>query len=153
MQRIMFDSNVFDQLPAIIDRIRPAIGKRYELCVTTIQVEELCEIPDCKKQRRATNILMLADLRPRLVPLSVFVLNGRARLGYARLGEGEVYRKILNESGTNTDDAAIADTAVSEGCILVTEDRDLHSRMQKNGYRVMSLSEFLNTIPDSLGSQ
>ncbi|MGE5579250.1 MAG: PIN domain-containing protein [Bacillota bacterium] len=147
MKRIMFDSNVFDQLPAIIETIKPAIGQMYELCVTTVQVEELCETPDPKKEKRAVNMLMLADLRPRLVPLSVCVLGSRARLGYARFGDGEVYEQILNASRSNTDDALIADTAVTEGCTLVTEDRDLYSRMQKNGYAVMSLSEFLATIP------
>jgi predicted nuclease of predicted toxin-antitoxin system len=87
----------------------------------------------------------LADLRPKLVPISVFVL-GRARLGYARLGEGLVYNKILKDNGSNKNDAIIADTCVNEGCILITEDKELHDRMIVNGYSVMYLDEFIKTI-------
>ena len=89
---------------------------------------------------------MLAELRAKLVPISLLILNGRARLGYVRLGSGEVYRKIVKSNGSNTDDAVIADTAVSEGCTLITEDKDLYTRMKNNGYDVMYLDDFINTI-------
>jgi len=141
----MFDSNVFDKLPEIINKLKKTSEQQYEYYITTIQVEELCEIPDEKIETRKTNILMLADLRAKLVPISVFVL-GKARLGYARLGAGEVYKKVLNENSSNTNDAIIADTAVCEGCTLITEDKDLYERMRKNGYAVMYLYEFLRTI-------
>lgn len=80
------------------------------------------------------------------MPISVFVLNGRARLGYTRLGEGVVYKSILKENGSNADDAMIADTAVFEGCTLITEDRELYMKMKSQNYDVMSLSEFINSI-------
>lgn len=88
---------------------------------------------------------MLADLRAKLVPISVFPF-GKARLGYARLGNGEVYRKILNQNKSNTNDAILADTAVHEGCILITEDKDLYKRMVDNGYNALFLTDFLNTM-------
>lgn len=145
MKKIMFDSNVFDKLPKIIEKIKNSAENQYEYYITTVQVEELCKIPDSKKETRVANILMLADLRPKLVPISVFVL-GRARLGYARLGEGLVYNKILKDNGSNKNDAIIADTCVNEGCILITEDKELHDRMIVNGYSVMYLDEFIKTI-------
>lgn len=148
MKRIMFDSNIFDRLPQIIEKIKNSAETQYEYYITTIQVEELCEIPDHKKEIRVRNILSLAELRAKLVPISVFILNGRARLGYARLGSGQVYYKILNNNKSNTDDAVIADTAVTEGCTLITEDKDLYSRMAKHGYNVMYLSDFIATIQD-----
>lgn len=144
----MFDSNVFDRLPEIIHQIKKSTETQYEYYITTIQVEELCEIPDSKKDIRARNILMLADLRAKLVPISLFILNGRARLGYARFGDGIVYNKILKNNNGNIDDAVIADTAVYEGCTLITEDKELHSRMTNNGYDVMYLTEFISTIED-----
>mgnify|MGYP000925810503 CR=1 FL=1 len=146
MKKIMFDSNVFDKLPNIINKIKDSSEKQYEYYITTIQVEELCEIPDSKKNIRVNNILMLADLRAKLVPISVFILNGRARLGYARLGNGEIYKKILNENKSNIDDAIIADTCVFEGCTLVTEDKDLYSRMSRNGFEVIYFTDFMNSI-------
>ncbi|MDU0328952.1 type II toxin-antitoxin system VapC family toxin [Paenibacillus barengoltzii] len=146
MKKIMFDSNVFDKLPEFIDRVKNSAGSQYEYYITSIQVEELCEIPDDKQNIRKTNILMLVELRAKLVPISVFILNGRTRLGYARLGNGEVYRKILNDKKTNIDDAVIADTAVYEGCTLVTQDKDLYKKMKNNNYDVMYLEEFLDSF-------
>jgi len=146
LKKIMFDSNVFDQLPSIIDKIKYSSESQYEYYITTIQVEELCEIPDEKIEKRKTNILMLADLRAKLVPISLMILNGRARIGYARLGTGEVYNSILNEKRSNIDDAVIADTAVFEGCTLITEDKNLYNRMHRTNYDVMFLDEFLETI-------
>ena len=144
MKKIMFDTNVFDMLRQHIELISKSTTE-YEYYVTTIQIDELCEIPDDKIEKRKQNFLMLAHLRARLVPLSVFLL-GRAHLGYARLGKNEVYEKIINENHSNADDAAIADTAVSEGCTLVTNDNDLYSRMKRNGYNVMKFSELINTL-------
>lgn len=145
MRKIMFDSNIFDKLPEFIDLLHKS-STQYEYYVTTIQIDELCEIPDSKIDIRKRNILMLADLRARLVPISVCVLNGRARFGYARLGEGEVYRKILNENSSNIDDAIIADTAAFEGCTLITEDSKFYGKMKTNDYDVMSFSDFLQTL-------
>lgn len=145
MKKIMFDTNVFDKLPEFIDLIRDSTTQ-YEYFVTTIQIDELCGIPDHKIDIRKRNFLMLADLRAKLVPLSVCILNGRARLGYVRLGEAEVYKKILNKNNSNIDDAAIADTAVYEGCTLITNDDDLYKRMETNGYNVMKFDDFIKTL-------
>lgn len=144
MKKIMFDTNVFDKLPEFIELIRDS-ATQYEYYITTIQIDELCDIPDHKIDIRKRNFLMLADLRARLVPLSVFIL-GYARLGYARLGEGEVFNKILNSNRSNIEDAAIADTAVYEGCTLITNDDDLYERMKKNGYDVMKFDDFIKTL-------
>lgn len=145
MKKIMFDSNIFDKLPEFIELIHNSTTQ-YEYYITTIQIDELCEIPDSKIDIRKNNILMLSDLRARLVPISVFILNGRTYLGYARLGEGEVYHKILNENSSNIDDAVIADTAVFEGCTLITEDYKFCGKMRANGYEAMSFPDFLETL-------
>jgi predicted nucleic acid-binding protein len=145
MKKIMFDSNVFDKLSRIIGKIKDSAEKQYEYYITVTQVEELCKIPDSKMEKRIHNMIMLADLRPKLVPISAFVL-GKARLGYARLGSGQAYYKILNDKHSNINDAIIADTSVFEGCTLITEDKDLFTRMTNHGYDVMYLDEFINTI-------
>jgi predicted nucleic acid-binding protein len=145
MTKVMFDTNAFDRLPEVIGLIRES-AKPYEYYITTIQIDELCEIPDSKLSIRKRNILMLADLRAHLVPLSVFILNGRVHLGYARLGNGKVYREILNKNKSNIEDAAIADTAVYEGCILITNDDDLYCRVVKHGYQAMKFDDFIKTL-------
>lgn len=145
MKKIMFDTNIFDKLGTFIGDIKNTTNN-FEYYVTTIQIEESCEIPDSKIETRKINILRLAELRAKMVPISVFVLNGRSRLGYARLGEGVVYKSILKENGSNADDAIIADTAVFEGCTLITDDKELYTKMKSQQYDVMSLSEFLNSL-------
>lgn len=90
---------------------------------------------------------MLADLRAHLVPTSVSIL-GKARLGYTRLGDGSVYHKILNDSKNNISDAIIADTAVIEGCILITEDIKFQKKMKRYEYDVMSFDEFINSLEE-----
>lgn len=147
-KKIMFDTNIFDKLPSIINKIKNSTDK-YEYYVTTIQVEELCEIPDDKISKRKSNILMLADLRAKLVPISLSILNGRAQLGYARLGDGKVYYSMLNGNKSNTDDAIIADTAVSEGCTLITNDKAFYNKMKSNNYDVMTLEELITEIEES----
>ena len=142
----MFDSNIFDKLPEIIQAIKQSSISQYEYYVSPVQIEELCEIPDSKIEIRKKNILMLADLRATLVPLSIFPLNGRARLGYARLGLGEVYEKILNDNKSNSDDAIIADTSVTENCTLVTADIGLYRRMTKNHYPCLMYDDFIHSI-------
>jgi len=145
LKKVMFDSNVFDKLSEFIQVIKESENTKYEYFITNIQVEELAVIPDIKKETRIRNILMLTDLRAKLVPVSVMVL-GKARLGYTRLGMGEVYHTILNEKKSNSNDAIIADTSVHEGCILITEDKDLYQRMKNNNYEVMHLQDFLSSM-------
>ena len=46
----------------------------------------------------------------------------------------------------NIDDAIIADTAVFEGCTLVTEDIRFQRKMEVNGYSAMSFSDFIQSL-------
>lgn len=140
--KVMLDSNVFDRLPEFIDIFKKG-QKDIEYYITTVQIDELCEIKDDKVETRKNRILMLAILRPTLVPISVFALNGRAYLGYARLGEGEVFKKMLTGNDKDIDDAIIADTAVYEHCTLITDDKRLYNRMKRNNYDVMTIDEFI----------
>lgn len=86
---------------------------------------------------------MLADMRAKLVPASVCVVGERARIGYVKIGTGSVYSQILNENNSNRDDAIIADTAVSEGCTLVTADIRFLNKMNSYGYSAISFDEFI----------
>ena len=140
----MFDSNMFDNLPNCIDKIIYS-KVEYEYYVTTLQIEELCKIPDSKKDKRISLITHLAILRPKLIPIPTFVL-GYAKLGQVKLGDGIEYNKILNKTKSNIADALIASTAVNEGCTLITDDTKLTTKMKNNNYPVMSFSEFIESL-------
>lgn len=140
----MFDSNVFDKLPDFIEKIHKSSAK-YEYYITSIQIDELCTIPDKKIDIRKRNILMLADIRARLIPTSVFVYDS-TYYDFATFGNGTVFNKILNENSSNKDDAIIADTAVFEGCTLITDDSRFYDKMKKNNFNVMRFDEFIQTL-------
>lgn len=144
MRKIMFDSNIFDVLPNYITKLKQ-LTKEYEFFITTIQTDEIADISDDKKRKRRQNFLMLADLRPKVVSLSLGIWD-LARFDYMHLGPAQVYYKLLNPSGNNKHDAAIADTAVREGCTLVTNDMKLYRKMKKYGYSVLTFEEFLGDI-------
>lgn len=143
-KKIMFDTNVFDKLQTIIEKLEKTTDN-YEYYITTIQIDEIASIPDTKIETRKMNILLLARLRAIIVPLSFCVL-GKARLGYAKMGNGLIYHNMLNENKNNLGDALIADTSVSEECTLITEDIKLYKKMKLNNYDAMTLNDFLNEI-------
>ncbi len=142
--KIMFDSNIYDILSQYIDVIKKSTNQ-FEYYVSSIQIDELCDIPDEKKEVRKRNMLMLVDLYAKLIPTACFALE-YVRLGYAELGPGNILNNIINEKKSNEKDAIIADTAVKNGCILVTQDIRLYNKMKSFNYPVQNMEEFLASI-------
>lgn len=100
-----------------------------ELVATYVQITEISRTRDEERRRRL--FLTFANLRPEIQPTSSFVF-GETPLGYGRLGLGTEYLAIKadldarNKSKpNNSQDALIAETALTEGHGLVTADRDL----------------------------
>jgi rRNA-processing protein FCF1 len=146
MKKIMFDTNIFDKLGDVISVIEGTVDKgTYEYLVTTTQIEELCNISDSKIEIRKQNFLRLAKLHAKLVSTSVSIL-GDAVLGSTILGVGEVYDNTLKESGENIHDSIIADTAIDNGCTLITTDKNLYNKMKSQECSVMTLKEFIDSI-------
>ncbi len=145
MEKFMFDSNIYDKLPEIIEKINSSKNE-YEFYITTIQIEELSKIPDSKQSIRERNLLMLAMLRPKLVPLNTAIYD-KCRYDLVKYDEGQAYEKILKKTGSNINDALIADTAIANSCTLVTDDNaDFCQRVKKKGYQALTYSEFFNML-------
>ncbi|TLG79739.1 PIN domain-containing protein [Vagococcus zengguangii] len=142
--KIMFDSNIFDRLDEIDSQLKGS-EEEFDYYITSIQVQELSEIPDTKKEVRTMNLLRLAKLRAKLISTSVAVY-GYSRYNMARMGDGIVYNQMLNDSKNNIKDAIIADTAVNEMCTLVTEDDELYKKMTRHNYSVLKMEEFLDLV-------
>lgn len=141
----MLDSNAFDELVELeADRrvvIRLARAGRIELFTTYSQEAELWRLAERKPEK----YWRVASIPRRLVPSSVFVLD-HTPLGSGRLGDGATYDAIRH--GTNhVDDAVIADTAESEGMILVTNERRLRNRaVALTSLTVMRPAELLTQL-------
>ncbi len=143
--KYMFDSCSFDEIlkSNSYKLIEESHKQGYEYYITSIQVEELCRVPD--EEKRVSLILNMSSMRPKIVPIASFVL-GYARLGYARLGDGVIYEQILNENRSNIKDALIAETAIIEKCKLVTEDNGLINIMEKNNFTTIKFEDFMETL-------
>jgi len=148
MQKVMFDCNAFSKLLQLSDW-QEFIAKartKYELCVSSIQVEELAQIPDSKMEIRIQHILALCEMKATVVPTAVVM--GHGRLGFCAFADENdtTYEDLLNESRNNIHDAMIGDAAKREGCLLITNDGRFEKKLCRNGIETMSFEDFSATI-------
>lgn len=148
MQKVMFDCNSFSKLLELNDwqTFLSKAREKYELCVASIQIEELAQIPDSKMECRIRHILCLCEMKATVVPTSVVM--GYGRLGFCAFADVDdtTYEDLLNENRSNVHDAMIGDAAKREGCLLITNDGRFIKKLRRNGIGTMSFEEFRNTI-------
>lgn len=149
MEKIMFDSNAFSSLlESDLDWtsfFHKCDGK-YEFYVTALQIEELMEIPESKKELRIQHMLCLCQMRAKMVP-NILVLD-YSRLGFSVLADEKdtTYEDLLFETGSNVKDAMIGEAAKREGCTLVTDDAKFISKLNKVGIPTMTFDEFFKKV-------
>lgn len=123
---MMFDTNVLDRLLEVFCDFEEFSWDEYGYYITPVQVEELVKIPGSKKEKKYKIEAILEELGAEVLPSS-----------------SSPHSRIINSTGSNLDDAIIANTAVENGCILVTEDKDLYRRMEQEGLDVLTLRQFI----------
>lgn len=149
MKKIMFDSNAFSSLlNSNIDwtNFFPKCEGKYEFYVTALQIEELSEIPDSKKETRIQHMLCLCKMRAKMVP-NILVL-GYGRLSFSVVADENdtTYEELLFDSRSNVKDAMIGEAAKREGCTLVTDDAKFISKLQKVGIPTITFEEFAQNV-------
>ena len=149
MEKIMFDSNAFSSLlSSHIDWTNyfSQCEDKYEFYVTALQIEELSEIPDSKKETRIQHMLCLCKMRAKMVP-NILVL-GYGRLGLSVFADENdtTYEDLLFKNQSNVKDAMIGEAAKREGCTLVTDDTRFISKLHKVGIPTMTFEEFARNI-------
>ena len=144
-ERIMFDSNSFDKMHTSGELVKIAASERYEYYITSIQIEEIGNMPDEKKEKRKENLLALCCLRAHLVPIPAVV--DYARVGLCLpVGDDDVFSDLLTETGSNTRDAMIGSAAKREGCTVVTDDLRYSKKLKQNGIPTMTYQEFIRVV-------
>ena len=105
---------------------RAALPSGGRFAITHIQLDEINKTKD--EERRARLFLAHAALQCELIPTQTFVLDV-SRLGHAKWGNGELFKKIKAELDTanggkknNSHDALIAEAAIVSGSTLITAD-------------------------------
>ena len=143
--KIMFDSDSFDRMNEDINKLKKAKDK-LEYYITGIQVRELAEISDERKQIRIRNIMNLCDINAKLVatPFTFDYID----FGHLSFQSSSIYTELLNSNKSNKKDALIGATAAMEGCVLVTEDVRLQKKMKNRDLEVISYNEFVKKYLD-----
>lgn len=146
MKGIMFDSNAIDKIAdgtLPIELIRESTTHGYVYYITHLQSDEISRCKDVSK--RQILILFLIESKLEIVPTTVTVW-GVSRFGKSKMGKGELYSQLLNESNNNVNDAIIAETSILEGYQLITEDKQLKKKVCSYGGRVCNVGEFKNEL-------
>ena len=139
----MFDTNAFDKAIGNVPYIKKYLD-RIEIFITTIQIKEIANIPDCKKKTRIDDFLCLAELRPKLIPC-IFTFD-HFDFAHPSFKAEPSYWKILKENKGNQNDALIAATSIHEGCILITNDSELKKKVQSASGRAKSFEELMKML-------
>ena len=151
MKNIMFDGNAFSNI--ITKGINTTnffdkCAEKYNFYVTAIQVEELANMPDEKKNLRVAHLLCLCKMRARLV--NTRAIWGKTRYGCCCYSDGKdpTYKRLLNENNSNINDALIGDTAKKENCILVTDDKRFITKLKSCDIQTMTFDEFYGSLEE-----
>ena len=137
--RIMLDTNAFDKLLEAGGIDASNLGK-IQLFITSIQIKELASIQDKQINKRINMFMMVCNLRPVIVPIAFSFSN--LTFSHLKYSAGEIEGDIRKENGSNEKDALIADAAVREGCILITNDNELRKKMLAINAQVMTYENF-----------
>lgn len=143
--KIMFDSNIFDYILGDNELLKILEEKEddFKFYITHVQYDEINNCPDAEKRAKLT--LSSGKLRPVVIPTESLVL-GKSRLGFSRLGKGDVLEKIRGGKPKETMDALIGETAIKNHIILVTNDRKLRKRVNSSKGKAISLEEFKKMV-------
>jgi len=139
VNNVLLDTNVYDDLQSdeeVRTRLASLVSEKQIRVIATPKIED---------ELRAGPLGGLPDdwFPIDLQEESVAVI-GHARVGMARLGAGEVFRRHRGAS-TQIPDAIIADSADSQADIAVSNDRRFVTRLNKHSERrcsAMSYSVF-----------
>ncbi|GAH03750.1 unnamed protein product, partial [marine sediment metagenome] len=143
----MFDTNIFGH---ILDNkiLVENFPKNLNFFITPIQLYELKKTRDQNRRKMLLTIFNKIDQEN--IPTESTVL-GVSKLGYSKLSrKNNLYEKIKSDldekvlKQNNIQDALIAETAIKNGLILVTNDGDLLEVTQKYNGEVSNLKDFLS---------
>ena len=142
----MFDTNIFDKIISSDDDFGKIISTvKHEFFVTHIQIDEVHNIPDEKKNHRAQILLSISTIAPTVLPSTAVV--GHSRIESCVLvGNDDVYLDLLNPSRNNINDAIIGSTAKREQCTIVSEDKPFRDKLSLYSIPTMTYADFIQSL-------
>lgn len=147
-QKIILDNNIVnylrndDDFDVLFSKLETT-----DYYVSASVIDEFNNISDEERDKRYLCFFRLLKLSPIPVEESVMVW-GISRFGTSRSSPGIVYTKIKEamdqrkHKKNNPNDAILADTAVSNELVLLTNDRVLFDTMTYCGYKAVFWGSF-----------
>src|SRR5687768_2403739 len=135
--KYVVDTNIFNKL--VDGKLLPNdLPSDREFIATHLQIDEINNIKDKNKERRAQLSIMFATIAPTLVPTESFFI-GVSRIGQGKLGDGDSFEAIKKDLDTlnskkpnNVQDALIAEVAYVNNFTLLTSDYHLAEIAKKH---------------------
>ena len=145
-KKIMFDSNAFDKV-ILEDSTIDLLISKLSICeyyLITTQYDELNRITNIEKKNKILGIIEKLNMTTTCTTPAIYgkVKYGRARYG----GDDTVFVKVIFKTRKNINDALIASSAISENCIVITNDKNFYRKMKYNNYPVMTFEEFIKSL-------
>lgn len=128
----MFDNCAFDHLleytSDFVDFFNKT-SKENRYYTTSVQIEEIAQIEDDKKEIRIIKTLCLTAMRPLIINTD-FVFD-ECRFGFFEFADDEdtAFENIKGNSSKMIHDAMIGAAAKRAACIVVTDDKKLTKRL------------------------
>lgn len=162
--KCMFDTNIFDWIVKNDTSLVETLAECVEVYATYIQQDELDRTPgrDEKAKRAKLFVRLVPENagsdRPGKVPTES-AMWGISKWGSAKWGSGDGLRERIHSSldtrkkkPNNAEDSLIAETAIKNDFLLVTNDGDLKEVAQEHGGESICLRELLLQCKKSLPS-
>lgn len=146
----MLDTSAFNQL--VDEEIDPNSLAGLRLFATHVQRDELAETPvEPDETRLPALVAMFETVFARDLPTETAVW-GDSRWGKAKWGSSGLYERLLarveeldrkSRSPNQSRDARIAETAIKNGLVLVTNDGNLTTAAREHGCKVLTTSDLI----------
>lgn len=144
MIKLIFDTNVYDEIVEGVLQVDFLTEKKVKLFTTHIQIDELSNTPDADK--RAQLFISLIELRARLLPTESFVI-GYSRIELAKITDGDaLIDRLERGSSRRTNDAIIGEVAIKHKLTLITNDERFKSVVKANGGEAMTVKELISNL-------
>ena len=140
--RIMLDTNAIDKMYNDLDII--VACNKYRYFITSVQVEEIKQIPSYMKEKKIQDFLAMSTIQPVSLPVPAVV--GVAKVGDCVPSDDSIYLDLLKETHSNIKDAMIGAAAKREACAVITDDVDFSKRLNKYGVHTMTYNEFRDSL-------
>lgn len=135
----MFDTTVFNDI--LSKKINmEKFPEKFHYFVTHIQWDELNRTSDLEVKENLLKIFELIEIQEIPTESTSFDIS---KFNKAKFGNGKTFEELRRGKLKHTQDALIAETAMKNNLILVTNDKELLRKVKKLKGKVVALEDFL----------